>query len=170
MLVEVDAQLFRAPGHLLAVDAGRERRLLELLPHGPRLEGGDAVRTHEPAGVDEAAELVAGEERLLELCVPGQMEMLRVREDGLDDLLGVPLLPQDRCAVLRVLVERRVHLVVEIVEKSRHSPELLVLPEVACVSANGGLDREGMTPKRLARGMAGQRVPGLRTCGNHRGG
>ena len=45
------------------------------------------------------------------------------------DLLGVALLAQDRRAVLRVLVERGVDLVVEVVEQRGDPPELLVLAE-----------------------------------------
>jgi hypothetical protein len=55
--------------------------------------------------------------------------MVCVREDGVDHDLRVPLGAQDRRPVLRVLVERRMNLIVEVVEESRHAPELLVLAE-----------------------------------------
>ena len=75
----------------------------------------------------EPGELVAREQRLLERRVARQREVLGVREDRLDHLLGVALLAQDRRAVLRMLVERGVDLVVEVVEQRRAAPELLVL-------------------------------------------
>jgi hypothetical protein len=83
--------------------------------------------------VHEAGQLVAGEEGPLERRVAWHREVLRVREDGLDQLLGVALLAQDRGAVLRVLVERGVDLVVEVVQERGRAPELLVLAEPARV-------------------------------------
>ena len=48
-------------------------------------------------------------------------------EHRVDQLVRIPLLAQDRRAVLRMLVERRVDLVVEVVEQRGRAPELLVL-------------------------------------------
>jgi hypothetical protein len=87
--------------------------------------------------------------------------MLGMRENAFDHHLGVALLPEDRRAVLRVLVECRMDLVVEVVEERRDSPELLVLAELARIGANGGLDCEGVAEQRLALRVAGQRLPGL---------
>jgi hypothetical protein len=50
--------------------------------------------------------------------------MLGVREHGLDQLVRVALLAQDRGPVLRVLVEVWVDLVVEVMEERRCAPEL----------------------------------------------
>src|SRR4029077_5359175 len=96
------------------------------------------------ARMDEARELVAGEERLLQRCVARQAEMLCMREHRLDDLLRIALLAQDRGAVLRMLVEGRVHLVVEVVQKRRYAPSLLVPAELARVRSRRRLDGEGM--------------------------
>ena len=142
VLVELDAELLGALVDVVPVDAGGERRLLQLLLHRLRLERRDPVGPHEPAGVDEAGELVAGEERLLQRRVARQAEVRGVREDALDHLLGLALLAQDRRAVLRVLVERGVDLVVEVVQQRGHAPELLVLAEALRVGADGGLDGE----------------------------
>ena len=84
-----------------------------------------------------------------------------MREDRVDDLLGIPLLAQDRRAVLRVLVEGRVDLVVEVVQQRRHAPELLVPAEPAGVRRRRGLDRERMAEQGLALGVPGERLPGL---------
>jgi hypothetical protein len=67
--------------------------------------------------------------------------VLGVREHGFDQLLRIPLLTQDRRAVLGMLVERRVDLVVEVVEERRRAPEGLVLAELRGVGADRGLDR-----------------------------
>ena len=71
-------------------------------------------------------------------------------EHRLDDLLGVAQLAQDRRAVLRVLVERGVDLVVEVVQERRHAPQLLVLAELARVERGRRLDRERVAQQRLA--------------------
>ena len=159
VVVELEAQLLGAAVDLVAVDAGCEGGLLELLPHRLRLEGLDPVGPDQPAGVDEAGELVAGEERLLELRVPLHVQVLRVREDRLDELLRVALLAEDRSAVLRVLVERGVDLVVEVVEEGGRAPEFLVLAEVAGVPADRRLDGERVPSQRLGLRVLREGLP-----------
>src|SRR6266516_1587447 len=70
VLVEFDAEELGAPVDVVAVDARGERRLLQLLPHRLRLERVDPVRANEPASVDEAGELIAREQRLLQRRIP----------------------------------------------------------------------------------------------------
>ena len=91
-----------------------------------------------------------------------------MREHRLDHLLRVALLAQDRRAVLRMLVERGVDLVVEVVEQSGHAPELLVLAELARVPRGRGLDGERVAQERLALRVRRQRFPGL-VAGRHGG-
>ena len=81
------------------------------------------------------------QERELERRV-ARRQVLGVRQHRLDQLLGVALLAQDRRAVLRMLVERGVDLVVEVVQQRRRAPELLVLPELLRVGADRRLDGE----------------------------
>jgi hypothetical protein len=118
--------------------------------------------------VDEPGELVAGEERLLEGSVPRHGEVLCVGEDRFDQLLGIALVTQKRSTVLRVLVEGRVHLVVEVVEERGDAPELLVLVEAPGVPADGGLDGEGVAPERLALRVLREGFPGLLAGHFHR--
>ena len=80
--------------------------------------------------------------------------MLGVGEHRLDHLVGIALLAEDRRAVLRVLVERGMDLVVEVVQEGDDPPELLVLAEVPRVPRRRGLDRERMTQQRLALSCA----------------
>ena len=87
--------------------------------------------------------------------------------DRVDDLLRIALLAEKRRAVLRVLVERRVDLVVEVVQERRDPPELLVLAVPARVPAHGRLDGERVAAERLALCVAGERLPGLVACGGH---
>ena len=87
--------------------------------------------------------------------------MLGVREDRLDQLLRIPLLAKDRRAVLRMLVERRVDLVVEVVEERRRAPELLVLAVEPRIEADGRLDGERVPEERLARRVSRERLPRL---------
>ena len=142
MLVEVESEELGARVDLVAMDARGERRLLELLLHRLRLEAVEPGRPYEPAGVHEPGELVAGEEHLLELRVARHLEVLGVREHRLDQLLRVALLAQDRRAVLRMLVERGVDLVVEVVEERGRAPEVLVLAVEPRIEADRGLDGE----------------------------
>src|SRR5204862_47859 len=116
----------------------------------------------------DPAALVAGEERLLQERVARQGEMLGVRKHRLDHLLGIALLAQDRGAVLRMLVERRVHLVVEVVQERSDSPELFVLAELPRIRGHGCLDGERVPQQRLALGVAGERLPGTFASRLHR--
>jgi UDP-N-acetylglucosamine 1-carboxyvinyltransferase len=114
--------------------------------------------------MDEPGELIAGEERPLERRIARHLEMLGVRQHGLDHLLRIAELAQDRRAVLRVLVERGVDLVVEVVEQRGHPPELLVLAEAPRIGRRRGLDRERMPQKRLVLRVLGEGRPGLFAC------
>ena len=118
--------------------------------------------------MDEAAQLVAGEECLLQERVARHVQVLGVGEHGLDDLLGIALLAQDRRAVLRMLVERRVHLVVEVVQQPDRAPELFVLAEVTRVPAHAGLHTERVAQERIALRVLGERLPGACACDLHR--
>ena len=137
---------------VVAVDAGRERLLLELLAHAARLERGEALRAHEAAGVHEAGQLVAGEEHALEvaLALRDVLQVVRMREHGAHEPLGIAQLAQVRRAVLRVLVERGMALVVEVVQQRHVAPRVLVVAALARIGAHGGLDRVGVAPQRLA--------------------
>ena len=83
-----------------------------------------------------------------------------MRQHRLDHLLRPALLAQDRRAVLRVLVERGVDLVVEVVQERRRAPQLLVPAELLRVGADRRLHGERMAPQRLALRVARQRLPG----------
>src|SRR5919109_3679877 len=82
-----------------------------------------------------------------------------MREHRPDQLLGIPLLAQDRGAVLRMLVQRGVDLVVEVVQERRCAPELLVAAELPRIRTNRRLDRQGMAQERLILRVTGERVP-----------
>ena len=73
-----------------------------------------------------------------------------MREDRLDQLLGIALLAQDRRAVLRMLVERGVDLVVEVVQERRGAP-------TAPRPRRGGARTSASTPRRRARAGAAPR-------------
>ncbi len=161
VLVELEPDELGARVHLVAVHSGRERGLLELLLHRLRLQPVEPGRPHEPARVHEPRQLVAREEHLLQLRVARHREVLGVREDGLDQLLGVARVAQDRSAILRMLVERGVDLVVEVVQESRRTPEVLVLAVERRVVPDGGLDRERVPQQRLALRVLRQRLPRL---------
>jgi hypothetical protein len=84
-----------------------------------------------------------------------------VGEDGVDDLVRVALLAEDGRAVLRVLVERRVHLVVEVVEQCGDPPEHFVLAVLPCVCGRRGFDGEGVPEQGLALRVLRERPPSL---------
>src|SRR5262249_29305760 len=141
------------------VDALRETRLLQLLSHRLRLERRDAVGPHQAAGVHEARHLVAGEQRPFEQRFARDPGVLAVRLDGPDEPLGIAVLAQHRCAVLRMLIEGRMTLVVEVVQEGDIAPRRLILGELPGVRTHGRLDRQGVAPKRLALRPLGEQRP-----------
>ena len=163
MLVELETEKFCARVDLVTVHTGCERRLLQLFPHGLRLQPLEPGRPHEPARMHEPGELVARKQCPHQGRVTGDREMLGVRQNGLDHHLGIALLAQDRGAVLRMLVESWVDLVVEVVEQRRATPQVFVLTEVAGVPAGRCLDSQRMTEQGLARRVSGQGRPGVVT-------
>src|SRR5215216_3965643 len=160
VLVQLDAEELRTRIDLVAVHAGGERGLLELLLDGLRGQRLDPVRPHQPARVDEPGQLVAREQSPLEIGVPRHLQVLGVRQHGLDQFLRIALLAQDRGPVLRMLVERGVDLVVEVVEQGRRAPELLVAAQLVCISPHRGLDGKRMPQERLVLCVTSERVPG----------
>jgi hypothetical protein len=62
-------------------------------------------------------------------------------------------------ALLRMLVERGVHLVVEVVEERDGGPELLVLAQLARVVAHARLHGERVPEERLALRVARESSP-----------
>ena len=76
VLVEVELEELGAFVDVVARDARRERRLLQLLLDGLRLEAVEARRADEPARVHEPRELVACEQRPLERRVARHREVV----------------------------------------------------------------------------------------------
>jgi hypothetical protein len=83
-----------------------------------------------------------------------------VRLDRPHEPLRIAALEQDRSAVLRVLVERRMALVVEVVQQRDVAPGRLVLAEMDGIGAHGRLDREAVAQERLAFRPLVQERPG----------
>ena len=100
----------------------------------------------------EAGQLVAGEEHALEvaLALRDVLQVIGVGEHGAHEPLRVAQLAQVRRAVLRMLVERGMALVVEVVQQGHVAPRVLVGAALARIGAHRGLDRVGVAPQRLA--------------------
>ena len=146
-LVELPAEHLGARADDVAVHAGREALVLELLLEGLHVEVHHALgRAHHDGRADEPRELLAGEQDLLHLELGvGQVlvEVARVRLDGADELGGAA-----RRLDVGGRVDRVVHRVVgvllpvEVVKQPHDAPELLVIRvEFAGEVAHDLLDR-----------------------------
>ena len=168
VLVQVDPQQLRARVYLVPVHAGRERGLLELLlaPTSARAPSIPVGRTSPHAWMNPESSSQAnsvffsGVSRGIARC--SACERIASMTS-----LGVSLLAQDRRAVLRVLVERRMDLVVEVVEEGRHAPQLLVLAGPARIPRTAASTASAWPQQRLALGVARECVPGLLAGGSH---
>src|SRR5260370_1551988 len=138
VLLQRNAEEFGAGDEVLALDAARERLVLHPLLHRARLEVKNALaRSDERRCGNETAQLIAREQRLLEQTVARHTgDFLRVRENRANRPLGIALRAQNLGAFVRMVAERRPPLVVEIVQQSDDAPLLLVLAELARVTAD----------------------------------
>jgi len=96
VLVERDAQFLRAFVNIFAADTAGERFVLQFFLHRSGFHFMDAFRRlDERAGGQETGELVAGEKSLIELRDAGYPGLIRVTENGGDDLFGIAALAKD---------------------------------------------------------------------------
>ena len=141
-----------------------ERRRLHLLLDRLGREPVDPLRAHVGARHHEARELVDGEQGLLHRRVARDLEVVGVRGDRADHVLGElePLELGQRVA--RVAgVKIRIALVVEVVEHPDHAPALGVLAELLRVGAHARLDGEHVAAQALGRRPLAEQRPGLVT-------
>src|SRR5256885_7642950 len=162
VLVEVHTQLLRTLAHLVAVHAGGERWLLELLLHGLGREPHYAGRPHHRAGGDESGELVDGEERLRHPRFTWYAKEGGVPGYRVDQLIRVAELAQLLQGNPRVAgVEVRIALVVEIVEDAGGGPQFLVLAPLARVGDHRRLHAEHVLAQRVRLRPRAEQRPGL---------
>src|SRR3981081_3737140 len=108
VLVEGYTELLGARDELLAVYATGKGLVLHLLAHGARLDRAQRlVRLDQRAGDDEAAHLVHGVEGLPDVRIPGDVQVISMRGDVVEDVLGPPSLAQHLDPTHRVQVEGR---------------------------------------------------------------
>jgi hypothetical protein len=162
VLVEVDAELLRAAAHVVAVDRGREARLLELLLDRLGRHAADALGAHHRTRHDEARELVDGVQRVLERALARHVEVVGVRGDGPDELWRLAAAlelghRQPRVARLRVGMA----LVVHVVQQAHDAPQLLVLAGAPGGGAHGRLDGQAVAAQGGRFDPLGEQVPGL---------
>ncbi len=107
----------------------------------------DSVRLHQRGGGDEASELVAGEEGLLQLRVAADSGVVGVRHDGSANVFGPAALGEDGIALVGMLFGAGIFLVIEVVDEADDAPEFLVFSEFAGVGAQARFHRNGVFAK-----------------------
>lgn len=145
VLFERQVQLLDATLDLLTADGSSKRRLLQLLEHALHGHVCELLRrSHECDGYNETGELVRRENRPLHRRITGLAGVGRVTEDAVDDLLRYAALSEDRRPCLWMLLDRRVNLIVEVVEQSDNPPRFLILVVYPRIVTHHGLDCETM--------------------------
>src|ERR1700730_17006493 len=133
MLVEFHTQLLGTAVDVLPVDGAREALVLELFLDRARLEPRDsAPGSHEGAGGDEARELVASVEAVVEQGHPRVAREVGVGEAGVD--------ASDSGAARQQEPRAAVHLLVKVVEHAGRAPCLEALAVASRVPPHAGLD------------------------------
>src|SRR6267154_2774898 len=103
VLFQCDAKLFGAFAHILARHALGEEFVFHAPLHRVHFQIQNTFRrSHVRPSGQEAGQLVAGKERVLQRRLARHVRIVRVREDGADDLLGVAHFAQNFCAFRRM--------------------------------------------------------------------
>ena len=150
VLVQVHAEPLGPAVDVVPLDLGGEALVLELLLDARRGERADPVRADEAAGHDEAGQLVAGQQRLVERRQLGDIRRIVMGDDGLGDL-GLALLAEPGDDPPRVLLGPAV--VVGVVQQAGDGPPRLVGRAGAVAMrrpSHRRLDPPGMIPQRRA--------------------
>src|SRR2546428_5914552 len=162
LLVEGYTERFGSGSELFPVHATGEGSVLHLLAHCVRLHRAQRlVWLDQRAGDDEAAHLVHRIERLADVGVAGNIEVVGVRGDVVRKVFRPALLPQRRDADHRVELLRRTRLVIPVVDQPEHRPALLVLTESPRIGPHRGFDAAHMAAQLLRLGTRGHKVPGF---------
>ena len=138
---------------------GGEALLLELLFHAAGLQSVNALGPNLGHGRDEAGQLVAGVERLVQRRDARAIgQIVGVRLDRVDHVLGIAVLGQDGRALQRMVGRVRPALVVEVVQQADDAPGRLR-------RRPAGGRRPASRLRRPACACAGCRWPCIRTPG-----
>ena len=128
VLIERQANLLGALPQILARHGARERFVLHPLDHRRGLEIEDALRRpDERGGGDEARQLVAGEQRLLQPAFARDAAVVGVRQDRARHPLRIAERRQNLDATVRMILAVGILLVVEVVHERDEAPLVLVL-------------------------------------------
>jgi len=155
VLFERDAELLRAFADVLAADAFGEGFVFQAALHGVHLEIEDALRRADvSARGEEAGELVASEQRVLERRLARDAGIVRVREDRANNFFGVAALAQNFRAfrgMSRVggMFVVGPALVIEVMEQRRDAPNLFISALLACVCTDAGFDGQHVLAQAL---------------------
>src|SRR6202041_3051731 len=167
VIAERDAELLSAVVNIVATNAACERFVFQLFLYGCGFHLVDAFgRFDERASGEEAGELVASKEGVIERRDARHAGIAGVAEDCVNDLFGVATLAEDRRAFVGVLFRRVMFgvgpaLVIEIVEETGKAPSVFVATELSGVGANAGFDGEGMFSQAFALGVFAEQIPGV---------
>src|SRR2546429_8793391 len=142
--------------------------VLELLFHRGHVHLGNGFgRPDQCHGSHEADQLVDGVEDLLHGRGPRRVGVVGVGEDGIPDLLWPAALLQDLGAFDRVLADRRVALVVVVVEQTDHPPDVRFAAVLRGVGPHRRLNAQGMLDQAGVLGELVERRPGILPAARH---
>src|SRR5216684_6410737 len=172
VLFEWDTQFLGAFTDIVAADAFGEGLVFHAAFDGIHFQIEDALRGADVgAGGEKAGQFVAGEERVLERGLAGDVAVVGVGEDGADDFLRVAFLAKNLGTFGGVLLVRGVGfvgpaLVVEVMEQRGDSPELLIGGVLAGIGADASFHRQHVLAEALGLGVFAQKLPGVLSCGH----
>jgi len=154
---------------VVAIHGPAEGLVLELLRHRLRRQVEQALRRpDESHGNDEADHFVDGVDAAVEVAPALHTGVVGMPEHRVDDLLGDPASPQLRRADERVFLERRVAVVVEVVQQADDAPEVFIAAHPTRIPPHAGFHRERMLDQVWCLGPLVEQDPGFFACRDHR--
>ncbi len=123
VLFQVNSQVCRTVHNVRPVHAARERLVFQLPFHRRRFHLRQRLpRLDQSTRRDESRQFIAREQRFLHRGVATDAAVLRVRHDGATDLIRISALFQNLVSFVRMILNPRVAIVVEVVQQSHNSP------------------------------------------------
>ena len=155
MFVEGHAEIDRAVCDVLAMDRRREREVLQFLFDAGGSQSLQARWSDQSTRGEEPAQFVAGIQRLVEPrdTRASVAEIVRVRLDRIDHVVGITAFLQDRRPLERMVGRIGPALIIEVMEQPDGPPFLFVLTKLAGIRAASRFDREHVLDEAFAVGV-----------------
>jgi hypothetical protein len=150
MLLEGQSQLLCTAQQILAVNPPCEGFVLHLFEHGAHIHLVQrAVWAYKRNGNDEAADFIAGKDGVFQSALAGDSCVVCMRAHRPHNHFGHTPRPQILHRPKRMLLQRWEPLIIQIMQESHDTPQLLIFAKEPCIVCHTGFHRQRMSAQIL---------------------